>query len=93
MISLFQNGRRPPLSPFVDLEAIGKSEQCAGYTGADLAALVRETGVIALKEYMLAGESKQPLLVNADHFKKALTKIRPSVSEKVRLQSRPLFLD
>lgn len=80
------------MSPFVDLEAIGKSEQCAGYTGADLAALVRETGVIALKEYMLAGDNKQSLLVNADHFQKALAKIRPSVSEKVRRFVLLLFI-
>lgn len=70
------------MAPFVDLEAIGKSEQLSGYTGADLAALVRETGVIALKEYMLE-DSKQPLVVTSEHFKKAISKIRPSVSEKV----------
>lgn len=63
---------------------IGKSEQCNGYTGADLAALVRETGVIALKEFIMSESSdQQSLLVTGDHFKKALTKIRPSVSEKV----------
>lgn len=70
----------------MDLEAIGKSEECSGYTGADLAALVRETGVIALKEFLISSSSggdQLPLLVNAEHFKKALSKIRPSVSEKV----------
>lgn len=73
------------MSPFVDLEAIGKSDECSGYTGADLAALVRETGVIALKEFIMSntGDHQQPLLVTAEHFKIALSKIRPSVSEKV----------
>lgn len=66
------------------MEAIGKSEECSGYTGADLAALVRETGVIALKEFLMSsGGDQLPLLVTAEHFKKALSKIRPSVSEKV----------
>lgn len=63
---------------------IGKSEQCNGYTGADLAALVRETGVIALKEFIMkGGDDQQPLLVTAEHFKTAMSKIRPSVTEKV----------
>lgn len=68
----------------MDLEVIGKSEQCNGYTGADLASLVRETGVIALKEFIItSGDNQQPLVVTAEHFKKALLKIRPSVSDKV----------
>lgn len=67
----------------MDLEAIGKSEQCNGYTGADLAALVRETGVLALKEFIMMGADKQALVVTAEHFKKAVKKLRPSVTEKV----------
>lgn len=57
--------------------------ECRGYTGADLAALVREAGIIALKEYMLFGDTEQALVVSTDHFKKAVSKIRPSVPDKV----------
>lgn len=70
------------MAPDVDLAAIGISEQCHGYTGADLAALVKEAGVVALKEYILAPES-QALVVTTEHFKTAITKVRPSVPEKV----------
>lgn len=61
---------------------IGKSEQCRGYTGADLAALVREAAVIALKEVMMCGEG-QVVRVTTEHFNQAVNKIRPSVTEKV----------
>ncbi|XP_019877000.2 nuclear valosin-containing protein-like isoform X2 [Aethina tumida] len=78
--AITKEGTRPQLAPDVDLTAV--SETCQGYTGADLAALVREAGVEALKEFMLHGDSQQPLMVGTEHFKKAVAKIRPSVSEK-----------
>lgn len=78
-----QNGVRPRLAPDVDLEAVGISEQCQGYTGADLAALVKEAGIVALKEYMLSENAHKDLVVNVEHFKRAIAKIRPSVPEKV----------
>lgn len=71
------------MAPDVDLQLIGKSEQCDGYTGADLAALVREAAVIALKEIMLLGDGQQAVMVTTEHFNKAVSKIRPSVTEKV----------
>lgn len=67
----------------MDLVSIGTSEQIKGYTGADLAALVREASVLALKEFMLAGDSSKPLQVSSRHFVAAADKIRPSVPEKV----------
>lgn len=67
----------------MDLVSIGTSEQIKGYTGADLAALVREASVLALKEFMLAGDSSKPLQVSSRHFVAAANKIRPSVPEKV----------
>ncbi|KAK5642443.1 hypothetical protein RI129_008610 [Pyrocoelia pectoralis] len=80
--TITKNGTKPQLSPDVDLEVIGKSEQCDGYTGADLSALVREAGIQALKEYMLQPDQKQCPLVTTIHFKLAVTKIRPSITEK-----------
>lgn len=64
------------------MELIGKSEQCDGYTGADLSALVREAGVQALKEYMVQIK-QEPLVVTTEHFNKAVAKIRRSIPEKV----------
>ena len=71
------------MAPDVDLEAIGTCEQCQGYTGADLAALVKEAGIVALKEFMLCGDTQKPIMVNMEHFQRAISKIRPSVPEKV----------
>nr|CAI5852259.1 unnamed protein product [Callosobruchus analis] len=84
--TITKNGTRPKLAPGVDLEEIGMSEECRGFTGADLAALVREAGVLALKD-VLCGEamSEIEIMVTVDHFKNAFKKIRPSVPEKVNL--------
>lgn len=82
-----QNGTRPALDTDVNLKAIGESAKCSGYTGADLAALVREAGIEALKEHMTASTTSTKLLVCNKHFSKALEKIRPSVSEKVCIYS------
>lgn len=41
--------RRTPLAPGVDLAAIGAGPRTAGFSGADLAALVREAAVASLK--------------------------------------------
>jgi ribosome biogenesis ATPase len=66
-------------------------EQCEGYSGADLAALVREAGVIALRKTLGAldeiddstGEhDRRPLSVKVgvQDFVRALDKVGPSVS-------------
>ena len=59
--------------------------QVEGYSGADMAALVREAGVQALREYIGAGvdTNSTSLCVALRHFKSAAAKIRPSVSLKV----------
>ena len=53
------------------------------YSGADLAALVREASVSALREFMsterIEGKS---ILVSYRHFEAAFLKVKPSVSEK-----------
>ena len=46
--------RRTPLSADVDVGSIGVSTRCAGFSGADLAALVREACVAALKGNLAA---------------------------------------
>jgi ribosome biogenesis ATPase len=65
-------------------------EQCEGYSGADLAALVREAGVIALRKTLgvldemddSTGEDARPLnvKVGVQDFVRALDKVGPSVS-------------
>lgn len=65
------------------MEVIGKSEQCDGFTGADLAALVREAGIQSLKDYMLINDQPKSLTISTEHFNRAVNKIKSSVSEKV----------
>ena len=67
-------------------------ERCEGYSGADLAALVREAGVSALKRTLGAldameadgapglGQEPQRVLVSAEDFAQAVEKVQPSVS-------------
>lgn len=81
-----QNGTRPLLSSDVDLTAIASRPQLEGYSGADLASLVREAGVQALQEFIGSGGDPAvgPLSVALRHFDAAAGKIRPSVTGKVR---------
>ena len=67
--------REVPLDENVDLLEIAK--QTEGYTGADLAALVREAAMLALRENINA------TVVRMDHFREALKKVKPSVSESM----------
>ena len=86
--------RSVPLAPGVDLAALGTSPRLAGFSGADLAALVREACVIALKERMAqatggggaaaagAAVATGPPRVEARHFEGAMARVQPSVSRK-----------
>lgn len=81
-------------SALVRLEALVR-ERCDGYSGADLAALVREAGVVALKRNLgaldvLEAEGQATvgqmasILVGLDDFAHALEKVTPSVSAAQR---------
>jgi ribosome biogenesis ATPase len=83
--------RRIPIAPQValsDLEALFKT-RCDGYSGADLAAVVREAGVVALKRTLgkleelgdedQCGTTTSVLILLSD-FNEAVEKVGPSVS-------------
>ena|SRR5258708_6024013 len=61
-------------------------EKCDGYSGADIAALVREAGVTTLKrtlgvlDNMDDNRGPASVFVGVQDFVKALDKVRPSVS-------------
>ena len=65
--------RRVPLDKDVDLERI--AELTEGYSGADLAALVREAALTALRENIKADR------VSMEHFMSALKTIPPSLTK------------
>jgi len=68
------HGKDMPLED-VDLKEIAKKAE--GYVGADIEAVCREAAMFALRENEEANE------VNAEHFKKALDKVRPSVTKEI----------
>lgn len=76
-----KNGTKPKLAADVNLEQIGYDNKCDGYTGADLAALIREAGTEALRELIDVHYSGQPE-ISMRHIVSAFDKIRPSVQEK-----------
>ena len=53
------------------------------FRGADLAALVREASIAALKQAISAGTGHGDIRVSRQHFDMAFTKVKPSVSAKV----------
>jgi transitional endoplasmic reticulum ATPase len=61
-----------PLAPDVDLEQI--TSQTAGYSGADLEAVVREAGIVSLRRDI---DTKN---VSREDFRDALERIKPSVT-------------
>jgi ribosome biogenesis ATPase len=75
-----------------DLESLGMSDKLSGFSGADLAALVREACVMAIKERMARGEVMvgegggdmvaRPPKVTMQHFEDALKGVQPSVSRR-----------
>ena len=71
------------------VEAMVK-ERCDGYSGADLAAIVREAGVVALKrtlgtlDDLDGGDSVPTVVVRSEDFVNALDKVGPSVSAAQR---------
>ncbi|CCW71086.1 unnamed protein product, partial [Phytomonas sp. Hart1] len=74
--------RRYPVDPHVDLQALGEDDRLEGFSGADLAALVREASLTALKavyaarstaaleelERDLSGQSLQDAALPAIHL-------------------------
>jgi ribosome biogenesis ATPase len=53
--------RSTPLAEDVHLEAIATDPRCEGFSGADLASLVREAGVAALRSTLYAKGTLQPM--------------------------------
>lgn len=78
--------RSTPLGGDVDLNEIAGMADLTGFSGADLASLVREASVIALKERleqsMDADGLSETMEVERRHFMASLSRVQPSVSRK-----------
>ncbi|BEI81143.1 hypothetical protein CcaverHIS002_0203030 [Cutaneotrichosporon cavernicola] len=87
-------------TPIVDadwrhIDTLVTSDSCDGFSGADLAALVREAASLALRGALeeigafendndTGAEKLRPVVVGAPHFLAAAEKTRPSVSKEQR---------
>jgi len=67
--------KKMPLAKDVNLESI--AERTENYSGADLAAIVREAGLSAIRE------NSNAKIVYMRHFEEALSKIQPSLTEEL----------
>lgn len=86
----------------VDLFALGADPRCDNFSGADLAALVREASVAALRVACFKGIAEgdegqgimevgqEPVVVTWSDFEKAFENVRPSVTDDQRLQYEEL---
>lgn len=87
------HARHTPLSADVDLKAIAMDARCRGFSGADLASLVREASTIALQGFLASASASMaagtvafpasgspPLQATMADFLRAFSKVQPSVS-------------
>lgn len=87
MRALTKNRTQPPLDDDVDLAVVARLTE--GYTGADLAGLVRQASLQTLKDSIAECgsddtpcEADQDLKVAMVHFQEAIRTIKPSVNEE-----------
>ncbi|TVU45122.1 hypothetical protein EJB05_04595, partial [Eragrostis curvula] len=83
------HARSRPMSSSVDLDALARREECCYLSGADLASLVNEAALAAVEEtseFLENGTSSMSPsgFVELAHFERALSKVKPSVSEQQR---------
>ena len=81
----------PRFGGIPNLEAIAADERSDGFSGADLAALVREAGMAVMREMRQVSEDQRDELceraaIGARHFEEALQRTRPSVAREDRLR-------
>ncbi|CAG9788296.1 unnamed protein product [Diatraea saccharalis] len=89
---LTKGGSQPKMGPDVDLQVIAGLTE--GYTGADLAGLVKAAATNALTNHIANGtiDSEDNIDVVFEDFRTALTKCKPSVSSKEQLHYEKLRL-
>lgn len=78
-----KNGTRPLLADDIDFQEIAQLPELSGFTGADLAALIHESSLLALQARVLENDETVKG-VGMKHFRDAAARIRPSVTEADR---------
>ncbi len=79
--------RGKPLADDVDIDWL--AERTEGYSGADIEAICREAGMLAIRETIKPGMSKEEareaakkLKISKRHFEEALKKVKPSLTKE-----------
>uniref|UniRef100_A0A158Q6V8 Nuclear valosin-containing protein-like n=1 Tax=Elaeophora elaphi TaxID=1147741 RepID=A0A158Q6V8_9BILA len=80
-----KNGKCPHLSDDFSYGSIVANPALEWFTGADIAALVHEAGIIAIQESISRNNTTRCHRVTMKHFQNAAQRIRPSVPEKDRI--------
>eukprot|EP00842_Homolaphlyctis_polyrhiza_P004964 jgi/Hompol1/5469/HPOL_004464-RA len=88
--------RKTPIASTLNLESIANDERCDGLSGADLASLVREAAVAALRSTLYkhsaslsadelgSNHMQSSIFVGVEHFRTAFARVSPSVHKKDR---------
>ncbi len=76
-----------PLASDVDLAGLTKRTE--DFTGAEIAAVCNEAAMLSIRDYVAAGGSLddkavKKLVLKADHFERALQKVKPRSKEELR---------
>ncbi|VIO92391.1 MUC19, putative [Brugia malayi] len=85
LCKITKNGKHPHLSDDFSYKNIAADPALEWFTGADIAALVHEAGIIAMQESISGSNTDGYRRVTMKHFQNAAQRIRPSVPEKDRL--------
>jgi len=73
------HARETPAAADVDLDAV--ADRTVGYSGGDLAALVREAGLLAIEDAVVGDGPATDSTVGRDHFERALAETSPSTGD------------
>uniref|UniRef100_UPI0035902F5C nuclear valosin-containing protein-like isoform X2 n=1 Tax=Myxine glutinosa TaxID=7769 RepID=UPI0035902F5C len=95
--TLTKDGTKPPLLLDVDLQSLGQDIRTEGFTGADLAALVREAALAVLRQKLsftigVPADTTCDIFIGKQHFEEAFGKVKPSVSKQDRAHYNNLRL-
>ncbi|GAA0537320.1 AAA family ATPase [Halorubrum ejinorense] len=70
---------KTPTAVDVDLDAL--ADRTAGYSGGDIAALVREAGLLAIEDAIVDDGPASDSIIGRDHFERALAETSPSTRD------------
>jgi ribosome biogenesis ATPase len=81
ILRTLSSARKTPLAAELDVAAIGSSDMCHGFSGADLESLLRTAALEALKRTDVATSTNSDVFVEKADFEAALQKVKPSVTD------------